>query len=133
MTSARGLPEGCPPEGHVAPDGTFYRLTRGNLLVGEAPSDDEWRLPVDKPGPAYRQYDECDAYAHSVFGDVDVLLRARVSVPWTRKKSIARLALAPEMGRILETPSELGPTHHDWWPSSDGLAPQAVVVEGSAA
>ena len=74
MTSARGLPEGCPPEGHVAPDGTFYRLTRGNLLVGEAPSDDEWRLPVDKPGPAYRQYDECDAYAHSVFGDVDVLL-----------------------------------------------------------
>lgn len=133
MTSARGLPAGCPPDGNTAPNGTFYRLTRRGLQVGETPSDDEWHLPVDKRGPAYKQYDQCDAYAHSIFRDVDVLLRARVWVPWTRKKSIARLALAPEMGRILETPSELGPTHHDWWPSSHDLVPAAVVIEGSVA
>jgi hypothetical protein len=133
MTSARGLPEACPPEGLFAPDGTFFRLTQRNLQVGIAPPNDAWSLPVDKRGPDYQHFDQCDAYALSVFGDVDVLLRARVSVPWVMKKSIARLALTPEMGRILETPSALGPTHHDWWPSSGDLVPVAVVVEGSVA
>lgn len=132
MTAARGLPEGCPPDGSVAADGEFYRLTRRGLEVGATPPVQDWTLPLNnKSSEGFRKFDECDAYSHSVFMDLRDLLNARLSVAWTRKKSIARLALAPAMGRVHQTPSDLGASHHDWWPSTDNLVPTAVVVEGS--
>lgn len=134
MTAGSRLPEGCPPEGHLAADGVFYRLARANLVPGEVPGPEDWTLPLHtKKSAAYQQFDQCDAYAYSMFADIEALRRARESVPWVRKKSIARVTLEPAMGRILETESHVGPTHHDFWPSEDDLVPPAQVVEGKVA
>jgi hypothetical protein len=96
------------------------------------PPDDDWRLPVDKrASECYQRYDRCEAYAHSLFADLSVLVAARGSVPWARKKSIAQVGLTPDLGRVVESPSVLGASHHDWWPSHTGLVPKAVVIEGS--
>jgi hypothetical protein len=90
-------------------------------------------LPLfTKKSEAFHQYDMCMAYSFSMFADLDVLLKARDSVPFVRRKSIARVELTSGMGRILETESPIGPTHHDWWPSEENLVPHAEVVEGRA-
>jgi hypothetical protein len=128
------FPDGCPPEGHFAAHGVFYRLARANLVPGEVPGAEDWRLPLHtKKSAAYQQFDQCDAYSYSMFADIEVLRRARESVPWVRKKSIARVTLEPAMGRILETESPVGATHHEFWPSEDDLVPPAQVVEGKVA
>ena len=125
------LPANCPPDGHVDPSGVYFRYTNASLGIGDSPSEDDWLLPVDKPGPHYKHFDDCDAYAISLFRDVRVLLRARGVMPFARKKTIAQLELSPGMGPVRETPSSVGPTHHDWWPAMEA-PPQAVVVEGRA-
>lgn len=131
MTGGTKLPEGCPPEGHSAADGIFFRLVRANLMPGDVPGPEDWTLPLHiKKSAAYQQFDQCDAYSYSMFAEIEALLKARASVPWVRKKSIARVTLLPGMGRILETESPVGPTHHDFWPNEDGLVPPAQVVEG---
>lgn len=134
MTTGKGLPAGCPPAGHSAAGGVFYRLTRANLMPGDVPSQEDWTLPLyTKKSAAFQQFDQCDAYSYSMFGDIQVLHQARESVPWARKKSIAEVRLEPTMGRILETDSLIGPSHHDFWPNEDNLIPPAQVVEGKVA
>jgi hypothetical protein len=133
MSSGVQLPEDCPPNGHLPAEGTFYRLTRGDLAEGSAPGSGDWVLPLNtRKSEAYQQYDMCQAYSYSMFADLRVLLEARESVPFVRKKSISRVELQPAMGRILETESWIGPSHHDWWPSEGNLVPPAEVVEGRA-
>lgn len=130
MPSASDLPAGCPPEGNSPAEGVYYRLTAGDLQKGEQPPNSDWVLPVNKKkGDCAGRVDKCSCYAHSVFTSIDVLRRAREFSPWVRKKSIARVELSPSDGVVLETPSEIGEGHHDWWPSYDGSPISAVVVE----
>lgn len=75
--------------------------------------------------------EQCDAHAHSVFADLSELMKARIFVPWTRRKTISRVALSPDMGVVASSPNALGESHHDWWPSPLALVPEAIVVEGS--
>lgn len=124
------LPEGCPPEGHQPANGRFFRLTNPKHAVGDTTTDRDWRLPLHTPkGQGYQRYDLCAAYAISLFRDLEVLLRAREAVAFARKKSIAEIELAPDMGRTLETES-FAETHHDWWPN-DGVTPSGTVVESA--
>lgn len=133
MLPGQSLPPGCPPDGHEPAQGAFFRLTRATLDVGDEPVED-WRLPLDtKSSEAYQQVDNCLAYAYSLFKDLADLLKARESVPWARKKTIAQVDLEPDMGRVLQTESDLGPSHHDWWPSRNDLVPPATVIEGRIA
>jgi hypothetical protein len=133
MSTERALPLGCPPDGHKAAQGRYYRLTRATLVVGDIPLED-WRLPLDtKSSEVYQKIDDCSAYAYSLFSDLADLVAARLSVPWAKKKTIAQVDLEPDMGRVLHTPCDLGDSHHDWWPSANDLVPPAVVVEGKVA
>lgn len=128
--SANGisLPPDCPPAGHLPADGRFYRLANPKHEVGDATIHQDWRLPLDTPkGQGYQRYDLCEAYAISLFGDLDTLVSAREAVPFARRKSIAQIDLEHSMGRILETES-FAPTHHDWWPT-EGLNPTGVVIQ----
>ncbi|BBH17184.1 hypothetical protein Back2_14710 [Nocardioides baekrokdamisoli] len=128
MQAGHGLPPGCPPLGHAAAQGTFYRLTSPGLSVGQA-ADEGWTLPVaNKTSAAYQQLDNCFAYAYSVFRDIEDLIAARELIGWARKKTIARVDLSPPLGRTLRTWSPIGPSHHDWWPSTDDLVPPTTVV-----
>ena len=134
MVSGEKLPEGCPPDGHEAAVGTFYRLAEPHHQPGEKTGPESWVLPVNFPKSkqCFGQVDRCGCYGHSLFGDVQVLHDARQILRWARKKSIARVELQPTMGRILETHSDVGPTHFDWWPTPLDLVPDAEVIEGQA-
>lgn len=126
------LPPNCPPEDHFEPDGVYYRYTGAGLSIGDELSDEDWVLPVHKPGPHYRKFDSCSAHALSIFGDKQVLLDARHVMPFARKKTIASVELRPGMGPVAASDSPVGPTHHDWWPAPGAERPPARVVEGRA-
>lgn len=128
--STRQLPDDCPPVGHLPAEGTFYRLSRPSAKLGETLVSTDWVLPVDtKKSDCYQNYGVCECYAFSIFAELEHLLEARKFVGWAKKKSIARLDLTPDMGVVLKTPSDVGESHHDWWPTEGHEAPPAVVVE----
>ena len=131
MSTGDVLPSGCPPEGHEPADGTFFRLADPRHDPGEATEADSWILPVNNPTSrqCFGQTDRCGCFGHSLFADVEVLHRARKTLRWARKKSIARVKLTPDMGRILESHSPVGSTHYDWWPTPLSLVPDAEVLE----
>lgn len=134
MSSARQLPDGCPPEGQIPANGTFYRLSRPSAKLGDILPKEAWVLPVDtKTSESYQKYDQCSAHAFSICAELDDLVLARQLVPWASKKSIVRLELTPDMGVVLKTPSPVGDSHHDWWPSVGNEAPRAEVVEEQSA
>lgn len=129
MSGARELPEGCPPPGHVPADGSFYRLSWPSAKLGQTLPSEAWVLPIDtKTSESYQQFGDCGAYAFSIFSELDDLVKARGIIAWARKKSIVRVDLKPEMGAVLKTPSPLGDSHHDWWPSEGNEAPESEVV-----
>lgn len=37
------------------------------------------------------------------------------------------------MGQTLRTYSDLGNSHHDWWPAEEGVVPLSEVIEGRVA
>lgn len=114
MSSARALPEGCPPSGHIPANGTFYRLTWPSAKLGDVLPKEAWVLPIDtKTSDSYQRYDQCEAYAFSICAEIDDLINARRLIPWARKKSISRLDLTPDMGVVLKTPSPVGDSHHE--------------------
>lgn len=124
------LPDHCPPSGHVDGEGDFYRLTNAGLAVGDCPPAADWTLPIDKrASEAYQRTDRCDAYAHSIFTDIEVLRNARRALGWARRKTISRVTLSPGTGRLIESPSDLGDGHRDWWPDPLDYIPPCVVVE----
>jgi hypothetical protein len=86
-------------------------------------------LPVDKPGPHYGEFANCAAHAYSVFADVDELVAVRSVSKWARKQAIIRVDLAPDMGMINHSPSSMGDSHHDWWPSDLDVVPPHKVIE----
>jgi hypothetical protein len=133
-TVGLSLPGGCPPVGSQSARGTFYRLSRPSAQMGETLTLGDWVLPLNtKTSEAYQRHELCDAYAFSVFSEVADLLQARESVPWARKKSIAQIELMPDMGRTMRTDSELGSSHHDWWPAGENIVPPSEVIEARAA
>lgn len=92
-------------------------------------------LPVEtRTSPSYQQFDDCGAYAFSIFSELDDLVKARGIIAWAKKRSIIRVDLTPDMGVVLKTPSPVGDSHHDWWPTEGNEAPESeVVAEQSAA
>lgn len=135
MSDARQLPAGCPPEGYIPADGVFYRLSWPSGKLGQTLPDESWVLPLDtKTSDMFQQFDECDAYSFSICSELDDLIKARTILGWAKKKCIVRLRLTPEMGVVLKTPSPVGDSHHDWWPSEGNEAPPSeVVAEQTAA
>ena len=129
MQDMSAMPSECPPAAAQPVTGIFYRLTAKNLVLGEAPGNQDWILPVNKrKGDCAGSVDVCGCWAHSVFADVDDLLEAAKTSNWVRGKSIASVGITPEMGRLAKTPSEHGDSHHDWWPSADIDVSTSVVV-----
>ena len=129
MTSGVDLPADCPPLGHKAADGTFYRLAEKELQPGDKAGKGSWRKPYKVRGPSLGKTDVCGAHALSLFKDLEVLREARALSPWAAGKSIAQTVLTPTMGRVLETPSPFAESHHDWWPNPDDFVPDADVIE----
>ncbi|WP_425953346.1 hypothetical protein [Xylanimonas sp. McL0601] len=135
MATDGRLPEGCPPTGSSLADGPFYRLTRTNARVGDTLDVSDFRLPLHtRKSAAFGRTDYCGGYAVSVCADMQDLINAREILGFARKKSISRLHLSTGMGRIMQTPGEVGPSHHDWWPSEDDFVPpHEVLVDGRSA
>lgn len=108
--------------------GTVYRLTAGKLKIGDTPTDDDWILPISKgmgactaPGSNGKR----DCYGHSVYTEIQDLVKAQQTTPWARKKSISSLALT--CGWV-EASSRTGDSHHDWWPDPLTHIPAATCV-----
>lgn len=127
------LPANCPPDGHQETDGTYFRLCEPRHDVGAVAEKGSWRKPYKLKGPHFGRTDMCEAHAFSIFQDLEVLRTARELNPWAARKAIAQIDLAPGMGRILETPSEVAEGHWDWWPAPIDLVPTAIVVEAAIA
>lgn len=128
------LPLGCPPASSVAAGGSFYRLVAGSLTVGEASGSNDWILPYNKTkGECAGKPEVCECHAHSLIADLDHVRLARELVPWVAKKGIARVDLDASMGRILECPTAVFPSHYEWWPTPASLVPHSEVVEGASA
>ena len=132
MSEELGFPDTCPPGDAQSADGVFYRLAARNLSVGDHPTSQDWQLPVHKrKGACAGDFDQCVCWSHSLFSDMQDLLDAAKTSDWVRKKSIARIELTPGMGLVDKTPSDIGDSHHDWWPSSKFGLESCVVVKES--
>lgn len=128
------LPPGCPPASAVAAGGAFYRLVGRSLALGEAPGANDWILPHKKrKGECAGQTQVCECHAHSLIADLDHVRLAWKLVPWVRKKAVARVDLDGSMGRILQWPTDVFPSHYEWWPTPATLVPRCEVVEGAPA
>jgi hypothetical protein len=108
--------------------GTVYRLTNGKLSIGHVPPASDWILPISKsmgvctePGSNEKR----DCYGHSVYTEIQDLMKAQESNPWARKKSISSLTLTCG---YLEKSSRNGDSHHDWWPQPLTHIPAAICV-----
>ena len=124
------LPAGCPPDGHIEPQGTFYRLAAPRHQPGDPTEDDSWVPPLHtRTSELYESKDACEAFAFSLFDNLQVLLDARDHTPWARRKSIARVDLAPGMGGLVPSESDVGQGHYDWWPEPPDFVPVAETVE----
>lgn len=129
MENDSGMPSECPPPAAQPVTGMFYRLAAKNLTVGDTPSKQDWILPVHKrKGECAGKFDACECWSHSVFADIDDLVNAAKTSNWVRAKSIASVAITPDMGRLMKSPSEHGDSHHDWWPSEKLEVENAVVI-----
>lgn len=114
------------PPTAIPAQATVYRLTSGSLKVGENPGNIDWQLPIAKSrgactAPGSNQKRDC--YSHSVFTELQDLVRAQQTSPWARKKSIS--SVEATRGWIEATPRN-GDSHHDWWPDPLTYIPQAV-------
>jgi hypothetical protein len=124
------LPDECPPPAAAPPTGEFLRLVDKALAVGDTPGPEEWQRPYLNPrSSGFGHPEVCDNHAHSLFADKTDIAQARSVVPAFRKKRVARVALTPDMGLVLNTPNLLGRSHHDWWPSPHDLIPASTVIE----
>lgn len=113
------LPARCPPDDARPLEMTAYRLAAPSHEVGGSTTDSDWQLPHQKrKGECAGKISVCDCHAHSVFADLDELLRASALVPWIRKKSIARVEIGLADGDLVKSPTDIGESHHDWWPSN---------------
>ena len=127
------LPVGCPPDDAVPPDGDFFRLTARNLSEGDVPGAEDWQLPFEKrKGDCAGRSDVCSCRAHSVFTDRSDVDFARAASPWARRKSVSRLKLEPDCGKVVASESEILPSHHDWWPTFTSDVPASVVIMAAA-
>lgn len=124
------MPEGCPPEGHEPAKGTFFRLVAKTFQPGDVTDKGCWRKPYKVKGPMFGKIDDCLAHGISLFEDLEVLRAARELNPWAAGKAIAEIALEPDMGRTLETTSDVADGHHDWWTTPYDLHPAVPVIEG---
>ncbi|GAA5228993.1 hypothetical protein GCM10025778_35320 [Paeniglutamicibacter antarcticus] len=105
-----------------------FRLTTGKLKIDDTVPDTDWILPINKsmgactaPGSDAKR----DCYGHSVFTDIQDLVKAQQSTPWARKKSISSVDLT--CGWIDASPRS-GDSHHDWWPEPLTHIPTATCV-----
>ncbi|WP_152650568.1 hypothetical protein [Demequina aurantiaca] len=130
MHSDAGRPSGCPPEGAVPESGSFYRLSAPRHSPGDSTTEDSWVLPLNtRKGPHYGNSSRCGAHAFSLFRDLESLRQARELNAWAARKSIAMVDLDEDHGLVLDTPSEVGDSHCDWWPEPPSRVPDATIVE----
>lgn len=115
-------------------DGTFYVYSEANLHRGQLTGPMTWQRPYEKSkGELYNRRDLCDAHALSVFADLEDVNEARRLTPWIRRKSVAAVTVAASDGRLKNTPTDGGRSHHDWWTNPVDLIPSAtVILEGAA-
>jgi hypothetical protein len=134
MTTAErievGLPVGCPPAEAAPRSGLFYRYVAPALPVGGQPGADDWIPPHSKrKSPCFGCHDRCECHAHSLLERLDEAIKGREAVPALRRKAIASVAMSLDMGLLAHTPSDVGKSHHDWWPARPDEVPESVVVE----
>lgn len=124
------FPEGCPPDDAVSKEGTYYRLARRGLTVGEATTPDCWLRPYEtRKGELFGQVDNVVAHALSLFATRQDLDNARDLNPRVAGKPVAALTIGPSDGVLKHTPTDESASHHDWWTNPFDLVPEAVIVE----
>lgn len=129
---AAAIPAGCPPSDASPRTGVFYHFVRGVLNAGDTTEPTDWEIPyLKRKGDCAGCPERCECHAHSLFTDIEELRKARLAIPWSRKKAIASIELNAGMGVLKQTQSDVGDSHHDWWPSDPGMAIRAPVVEGA--
>lgn len=106
---AEPLPEGCPPpEAWKPEDEIYYRLVDDS----DNPNPrDFFSVRKLKPNRNFVGVSECETLGLSVFDTLDAC-RGAGKLRGLRHKRVAKVALSPERGVILQT---RGPAHHSWW------------------
>lgn len=110
MQWAEDLPEDCPPQDAVAPDGeVFYRA------VQTIPPTERDFFSTKKLGVLRSGYvDECNESALSIFSTLDGFQKLKKHSRF-RNYLIVSLPLGKECGLIKATPSNSHQSHHSWW------------------
>lgn len=124
------FPPNCPPADAVPKPGTYYRLGRKGLAVGDVTTADCWLRPYEtRRGELYKQPERVEAHALSVFAVAEDLHAALELTPWLAQKPVAAVTVGDDDGVLLHTPQPEGHSHHDWWTNPYDLAPSGEVVE----
>lgn len=103
------LPDKCPPNDAIEPNGVYFRLVNdlNNVEV------DLVSQRYDAPTKKFNQ-DECICCAVSLFANVEDCDNI-TKLPRHKNKKIYRLQLSDNDGLIKQT---FKPSHHSWWRSS---------------
>lgn len=106
---AETLPDNCPPSEAWEPNNeVYYRLVDSHPpTVRDFASNRELQ-----PQRRLKSVTECEARSLSVYDNVEECRKVQ-KFPALRNKQVAKVALMPECGVVLQTTSNL--FHHSWW------------------
>ncbi|RUT00422.1 hypothetical protein DSM106972_075500 [Dulcicalothrix desertica PCC 7102] len=112
MPYPKHFPNDCPPSECDIASGEFYRYIKNQK---PCPEDFlSWREEnPEKECP--KGTSECQACGVSIYLSLDDAKKLSRRVAYFRNKKIAKGTLSDELGRIKNTPSNVGKSHYTWW------------------
>jgi len=113
MERSEKLPPNCPPREAEEASGEVYRLVNKNPPVAK----DFLSWYESKPEMTYEDRSkECQAHGLSVYNQKSSILSLLKRIPTLRKnKKVALGRLTPDLGVMLNTPSNEDKLHYTWW------------------
>jgi hypothetical protein len=110
MQWAEDLPEDCPPQGAIVPNGeVFYRIVK-TIPPDESDFYSTKKLGVKRRGAV----DECVEMALSIFSTLDDC-KSLKAIESFKNRLIVSFTLDKGCGLIKSTPSKAFISHYSWW------------------
>ncbi len=116
-----GLPENCPPENAISPEGIdLYRLVKT-----VPPTNEDFEINKRCRSNRNFRLSECITKSISLSTSID-RLRALKKLPLHRDEQIIKVLLLRKDGLIKQTFKD--PSHHSWWRTKDFYLNQFEMI-----